>query len=386
MWPFACLEKSLFWGVRDLRTAPSQVNATDYSPHARTSLGGGRKSASFAITAISHAGALMRFGCGIVAGALALVAASQAHALQIIPAFDSSITSRADAADIENTIVAATQFYRKFSDPVNVSINFRLGPTSLGRSVTSLYFAGYADYVEALSIQAALHPENTILQSAVANLPYGNVAADVVFSSANLNALLVPFGLVAPGVVDGGFDGEVMLSDVPGKVVFSGPVGAGQYDAFAVLQHEIDEVLGAGGGGSALTQPFGAPGAGVLEALDLDRYDGFHSPSYTYDPNAKPYFSFDGGATNEGYFNQDPRGDYGDFAKSGCGGAQRVQDWFSCSGVPRYGLTRNSAEARELQAIGYNLSSTPEPSTWAVMLLGFGLAGAALRRRAFQRA
>jgi len=27
MWPFARLEKALFWGVRDLRTAPAQVNA-----------------------------------------------------------------------------------------------------------------------------------------------------------------------------------------------------------------------------------------------------------------------------------------------------------------------------------------------------------------------
>ncbi|MBW8815779.1 MAG: PEP-CTERM sorting domain-containing protein [Caulobacterales bacterium] len=328
----------------------------------------------------------MRFGCGIVAGALLLLAASEAQALQIVPTFDSSITSRADAADVEATIVAATQFYRNFSDPVDVSIYFRLGDTSLGRSVTTLYASAYADYTFGLGFQAALHPENAVLQSAVANLPYGNVGAAVIFSSANLNALVAPFGIAYPGVVDGGFDGEVMLSDAPGKVVFSGPVGAGQYDAFAVIQHEIDEVLGAGGGGSALTQPFGAPGSGLIEALDLDRYDGFHSPNYTYDPNAQPYFSYDGGATNYGYFNQDPRGDYGDFAKNSCGGPQRVQDWFSCSGVPRYGLTRNSVEVLELQAIGYNLSATPEPSTWAAMLLGLGLVGAILRRRLVQRA
>lgn len=323
----------------------------------------------------------MKFSYGVAAGALALLVASQAQALQIIPTFDSSITSRADAADIESTIVAATQFYKNFSDPVDVNIYFRLGSTALGQSISSLYITDYADYVQGLSIQSALHPENTVLQSAVANLPYGNIDTNVVFSSANLNVLVAPFGITYPGVVDGTFDGEVMLSDVPGKVVFTGPVGAGQYDAFAVLQHEIDEVLGAGGGGSALSQSFGAPGSGILEALDLDRYDGFHSPSYTYDPNAQPYFSYDGGATNEGYFNQNGVGDYGDFAKTDCSGPQRVQDWASCPGVPRYGLTLASTEVLELEAIGYNLSATPEPAAWAVMILGFGLTGAMMRRR-----
>jgi hypothetical protein len=322
-------------------------------------------------------------GAAIAAAVLcgASLLGSSAQALTIVPTFDSSITSAANAADIQSTIIAATKFYENFSDPISVSIYFRLGNTALGQSVTSLYFTDYADYAFGLAYQASLHPENTVLNSAVANLPYGNVADNVVFSSANVNALIAPFGLSVAGVVDGGFDGEVMLSDVPGKVVFAGPVGAGQYDAFAVLQHEIDEVLGAGGGGSALTQPFGAPGSGFIEPLDLDRYDGFHSASYTYDPDATPYFSYDGGATNEGYFNQDPRGDYGDFAKTGCGGSQRVQDWFSCDGVPRYGLTRDSAEVKELQAIGYNLTAAPEPATWALMILGFGACGLGLRRR-----
>lgn len=36
----------------------------------------------------------------------------------------------------------------------------------------------------------------------------------------------------------------------------------------------------------------------------------------------------------------------------------------------------------EFQAFGTNLSAVPEPATWAMMLMGFGMVGFALRRRA----
>lgn len=322
---------------------------------------------------------LSRQWLGAVAAALAV--SSSAQAVEIIPTFDTSITSAADASEIESTIISATQFYKNFSDPISVNINFRLGETGLGSAQTTFYGFNYSDYLDGLNIQLLAHPENTTFATAVANLPYGNQPDTVLITSANLNALLVPLGLTFPGLVDGAFDGTVTLSDTPGSLVFSGPVGAQQYDAFAVIQHEVDEILGAGGGGSALNAPYGAPGAGVMEALDLDRYNGFHSPSYTLDPLETAYFSYDGGQTIGGYFNQDPAGDYGDFAKTSCAVPQRVQDWFDCGGLPRYGLTRNSSEVAEFEAIGYNLTPTPEPAAWALMIAGFGGVGARLRQR-----
>src|SRR5258707_9389430 len=112
-----------------------------------------------------------------------------------------------------------------------------MGPTPLGATLAGYYGSPYADYVDGLSIQAALHPENTVLQSAVANLPFGNSSSSVLFTSAELNTLLVPFGITVPGAI-GGFDGVVMLSDTPGKISFSSVVGPTQYPALWVLQHE----------------------------------------------------------------------------------------------------------------------------------------------------
>jgi hypothetical protein len=309
--------------------------------------------------------------------AAALLLASSAQALQIVPTFDSSITGASNAAEIENAVFAASQFYTAFSDPVTVNIYFQTGPTPLGASLTGYYGVPYADYVTGLSIQAAVHPENAVLQSAVANLPSGNSSANVLFTSAEANTLLAPFGITVPGLI-GGFDGVVMLSDTPGKVSFSGVVGPTQYPAQWVLQHEIDEVLGAGGGGTVLGRGFPPD---YIAGLDLYRYNGFHSPSLTTDPNEVSYFSYDGGATPVLDYNQSGVGDYGDTAKFDCNGVQHVQDYFGCPGTPPFGLTRVSPEVLELESIGYNLMPVPEPATWALLIAGFGSIGLAARRR-----
>ncbi len=317
----------------------------------------------------------MRIVTGLAAVLAATCLASAAQALTIVSTFDSSITSRSDAADIEATISTATAFYKAFSDPIAVNITFRIGDThgDLARSLTSLYSFDYADYQFGLGLQASLHPENAILQSAVANLGFGNTADVVVLSSANLNALVVPFGITFPGFVDGAQDGEVTLSDVPGTFAFSGPVGPAQYDPLASIQHEVNEVLGIGGDYLAYLPP------GLVGALDLDRYNGLHSPSL--DPTQPSYFSYDGGQTVVRDYNQVAGGDYSDWAKTTCAGAANVQDVVACPGGPHVAMTRGSPEARALQAIGYNLAAVPEPSSWALMIGGFGLAGVSLRRR-----
>jgi hypothetical protein len=46
----------------------------------------------------------------------------------------------------------------------------------------------------------------------------------------------------------------------------------------------------------------------------------------------------------------------------------------------------NSPEPEVFQARKWTLTAVPEPSTWAMMILGFGMAGAAMRGRALRRA
>jgi hypothetical protein len=325
---------------------------------------------------------------GAVAASALLSAAGQGHALTITPTFDTSITSDPNASQIEATVDHAVQFYSLFSDPVNVKIIYALAPVGLGANEATLYGGAqpsggiaYSDYVAGLQADAASHPGNLVLQTALANLGSGN-QLDILASSANLRAL----GLDTPGAFGtdlnfgtGDFDAVVFLDPSAG-LNFSGNPVPGLFETTQVIQHETDEVLGVGGSGTLL-------GSGLESELmgieDIYRYSGFHTPSYTDDTTASAYFSIDGGATDIMDFNQNGQGDYADWAKQTCEGAgDHVQDWAGCPfplDAP-VSLNLKSPEVIALQALGYNLG-VPEPSAWVLMLAGFGLAGAALRRR-----
>ena len=319
---------------------------------------------------------------GGLAGAVALAVASQGHALTIIPTFDSSITGATNAAAIESSINSAVQFYSVFTNPVTVSIEFTLQNTGLGASQTGLYGDFYSSYTGlALAADAAANPQNTVLQTALANLPSGN-QKDIIFgTSANFRAL----GYVGtPGFTHGTFDGEVFLN--ASIMNFTDTTDPSLYPANNVIQHEVDEVLGVGGPGSLVDQPFGASIAigpqnfSYMGAEDLYRYSAPGTASFTTDPTATSYFSIDGGATDIRNFNQSGGGsDYADWVTD-CNGAQFVQDFEGCPGKPQLGLNLSSPEVIALQAIGYNLA-VPEPSAWALMIAGLGMMGAVLRRR-----
>jgi hypothetical protein len=324
--------------------------------------------------------------------ASALMVASQAHALNIQPFFDSSITGAPNAAQIESTIDHAISFYHAFSNPETVKIIYALAPVGLGASETTLYGdpttptggIPFGEYAFLLTLQSALHPENSVLATAVANLGTGNTM-DILAPSANLRA----FGLDTPGAfgtdgsfgAGGDFDAIVFL-DPTAPMNFGSPI-PGAFDATPVIQHETDEVLGVGGPGSLLG--FGLPG--LMGVEDIYRYNGSGSGSFSTDTSEHAYLSIDGGATDIKDFNQNGLGDYADWAKTKClGGGAHVQDWAGCPfplDAPVH-LLLSSPEVIGLQAIGYNLRAdgvVPEPATWALMLGGFGLAGAALRRR-----
>jgi hypothetical protein len=325
---------------------------------------------------------------GAVAVSALLLAAGQSHALVITPFFDPSITSDPNAAQIETTINNAIHFYNVFSNPVDVKIVYALAPVGLGENSSTLYGGfqpsggiAYSDYVAGLQADAAAHPENHVLQTALANLGHGN-QLDILAPSANLRAL----GLDTPGAFgtdqvfgDGDYDAIVWLDPSAGLNFGDTPV-SGLFETTQVIQHETDEVLGVGGSGTLL-------GSGLEDSLmgveDIYRYSGFHTPSYTDATAASAYFSIDGGATDIMDFNQNGQGDYADWAKTACEGAgDHVQDWAGCPfplDAP-VRLNLSSPEVIALQAIGYNLAA-PEPSAWTLMIAGFGLAGAALRRR-----
>jgi hypothetical protein len=176
-------------------------------------------------------------------------------------------------------------------------------------------------------------------------------------------------------------------SDQP--FAFSKPVPGTGYDLIGGLEHELNEVLGGGGFGSNLNN-IAPPCSGffcdLVGGLDLYRYSAPGIPSFTTSSSASSYLSFDGGATELVAFNQDSRGDFGDFSPPGTGAGQLIQNAFDSMGEDE-DYTTSSPEFAMMESLGYNGVSTvvPEPSTWAMMLLGLGGLGIA-RYRASPRA
>lgn len=327
-------------------------------------------------------------------GALALVCGAPSWALTIVPTFDASITSSPNSAAIESAIQQVAQTYSMYSNPATVSIDFQLGDLGGpgGESLFTLYAASYADYESvALAQDAAANPWNHVLATAQANLASGNTADNIVSTSANLRSLgfIGVDGLLGPDMLDDGtFDGIVLLdaaSVQAGLYSFTSTVGPGQFSGLDVIYHEVDEVLGIGGGGSFLNFVANGVDFDAIGPLDPYRYDlSTGLKSYTTDPGAITYFSIDGGKTPIAPFNQiNPPGfvgDYGDWGRFACNdGLQSIQEWAGCSGEPYLPFTPMGWESIALQSIGYDV--VPEPITWTMLVMGFAAIGALMRRR-----
>jgi hypothetical protein len=178
-------------------------------------------------------------------------------------------------------------------------------------------------------------------------------------------------------------DGVVSLS-TDALIQFSRPVLPDRVDAEWAIAHEIDEVLGIGGAaGSILNAAFdsglSAPPffGGVIGAEDLYRYAQAGIPSLSLDPDARAFFSIDGGVDDVAQFNQDHNFDYADWLPADpC--VPQVQRAVFCTGLS-VDLLRDSPEAIALQAIGYDLRTVPEPPT--VVLFLFGMGAVLLARR-----
>ena len=102
-------------------------------------------------------------------------------------------------------------------------------------------------------------------------------------------------------------DGYIGLSSTPGTFTFdpSNPAVPGLYDAIAVIEHELTEVMGRDAG---LNPAY-------YSMQDLYRYSA--PGSLDLGGSHADYFSIDKGVTSLAAFNTDPKGDLGDWASIG---------------------------------------------------------------------
>ena len=278
--------------------------------------------------------------------------------------YDGSITNLDNAQDITNAIGAAIQSLTNYiSTPVCVTIVFSAMGTGLGQSTSAFGSIPYTQYVQDLRNQGNLSANDV---AALASLNPGSSTGVsnntiVVLTSANLDAIgehdLASDAITAAaGKYKIGLNLSLMNITRPGA-------NPALYDLQSAVTHEMDEVLGSGGAGSTLYlagsyagDPSPTTGVGPL---DLYRYSGPGTRSYTLDSNAISYFSINGGTNKlvnfNQYGNQSDFGDWGDgVAPADAKGntPSQVQDAF---GTPGSTEDLGANELIALDVVGYTI-------------------------------
>jgi hypothetical protein len=324
----------------------------------------------------------------------AALSASPAGAIVIKPVFDSSITSRSNAATIESAFnAAAKQFDAAFANPATVNIRVSWGSVA-GHALPSGDVASsldnlsgpysYSALVSDLTAASKSRTSDTTLASAVSHLPKTDPTRknqfEIPYAEAKAIGLLPSTLAMTDGYI--GFNASSVFDFNP-----VGGITAGAYDFEGLAAHEIEEVLGRITGLQSTSAAWGTP-------FDLYRYASVGVSSFSY--TASAYFSINGGATNLGGFNISGGGDRSDWRA--VTGVSDLQDAYFSTGKA-FGLTTNDLVA--LDALGWGVSkvttmpllsmpgtlspisgaAVPEPAAWSMLIAGFGLIGGLLRRR-----
>jgi hypothetical protein len=284
---------------------------------------------------------------------------SASSGLIIKATFDSSITTRANAAAIEATITRATSIYELlFANPITIQILFHYATTApdgtpLTQGTASLseyvvYVIPWSTFINALKADAKTGNDNL----ANASLPATALSPNIIPSSAGGRAvkLNTPPAMFANGTVASGgpYDGIITLNSTA-PYQFTRPTSSSNLDAQRAIEHEIDEVIGFG-------SRLGHSGSN-LRPQDLFSWSSAGVRNLT--SSGTRYFSINRGTTNIVNFSQNLTGDLGDWLSTACPQAHPyVQNAFGCTGQSS-DIAGTSPEGVNLDVIGYNLVNAP---------------------------
>lgn len=346
----------------------------------------------------------LSFRTMILAAAAAVLLGTEARAtLTIDPTFASSITSLADATEVEASIdTAIAAIDSLYSNNGTIPVLFEYDSSLDGGAETESVdlTVSYNTYLQDLTNDSRHNPTNTVLATAVASLPARNSISQTVTVTAPFANLVLGQGL------DDCFNASGTFVDTCGQAYAAIVTVSGSGDAYydsstgynstatSDAEHELDEVLGGGGAGTTLTDTSsGTPTS--YGPTDFYRYasgngsncDGtLGALSWSDSSSVVSCYSINGGASaitdaqgNPIQFNQTGGGsDYGDFAQT-FADDPNIQDAYTPSEATAV-YSGSSPEYTMMESIGYDGTSVPEPAS--MLLLGGTLpAIASLRRK-----
>ena len=176
-----------------------------------------------------------------------------------------TVVDASDAAQFEAVVNAAVSvFDGLYGNSGTVGVYFDQNASTGGESNSGDLVTSYSNYKNDLKADSAANPANTVLSTAIANLPHGNDsngATDIAMTSAMAAVALglsgAPICFDATGIATTACNGPSSGPGVNyGVVTLGNNLNYSNGNAKNVAEHELDEILGGGGQGSTLNSVY----------------------------------------------------------------------------------------------------------------------------------